>query len=94
MAKIQNLSLNPVTISGLCGRLKCCIAFENPTYLEAYNAMPKLNTEVITPDGKGLVVYNNLLNKKSLVRFGNKESGISEKEYDLKDIKVISNGKK
>lgn len=93
MAKIQNLSLNPVNISGLCGRLKCCIAYENPTYLESFNLMPKINTEVRTPRGVGLVVYNDLLNRKSLVRFGNKDAGFEEIEFSLDEIKVMKDEK-
>ena len=56
MAKNQGLSLNPVKISGLCGRLMCCLGYENEYYADACKRVPKLGTEVGTPDGKGLVV--------------------------------------
>ena len=65
MAKVQNLSLNPANISGICGRLFCCLAYENEHYSEMAKIMPKINSEIDTPKGKGKVVYNNLL--KTLV---------------------------
>ena len=71
MAKIQGLSLNPNNISGLCGKLKCCLTYENEHYSETYKIMPKINTEVLTPEGKGLVVYNNLLKQLVSVKFLN-----------------------
>jgi len=89
MAKIQGLSLNPTSIGGLCGKLKCCLAYENEHYLETYKLMPKLNTEVITPDGKGLVVYNDLLKRVVSVRFNNGEGMQNIKEFKLEDIKKI-----
>lgn len=61
MAKNQCLSLNPSKISGLCGRLMCCLEYENDYYLETAKRMPKINSEVITPQGPGIVVYNNMI---------------------------------
>ena len=55
MAKVQGLSLNPVNISGLCGRLMCCLKYENEHYLETSKIMPKLNETITTPDGEGKV---------------------------------------
>ncbi|MBR1890304.1 MAG: stage 0 sporulation protein [Clostridia bacterium] len=69
MAKNQNLSLNPASISGLCGKLMCCLAYENPTYQEAIKAMPKINSTVSTKDGKGVVVFNDLLKREVDVKF-------------------------
>ena len=69
MAKNQNLSLNPANISGLCGKLMCCIAYENPTYQEALSVMPKVNSQVSTKDGKGTVVFNDLLKREVDVKF-------------------------
>ncbi len=86
MAKNQNLSLNPNSISGLCGKLMCCIAYENPTYQESIKLMPKVNSEVKTKDGVGVVVYNDLLNRKVDVKFvKGDESEI--KTYSLEEIK-------
>lgn len=69
MAKNQNLSLNPASISGLCGKLMCCIAYENPTYAEALKVMPKVGTQVSTKEGKGTVVFNDLLKREVDVKF-------------------------
>ena len=56
MAKNQGLSLNPGKISGLCGRLMCCLSYENDYYADAYKKMPKTGGTVGTPEGKGTVV--------------------------------------
>ncbi len=89
MAKTQNLSLNPTKISGTCGRLMCCLAYENEYYQEVGTKMPKLNSLVQTPNGKGTVVYNNLL--KQLVSVRHEVDGnFSVDEYALKDIKVLN----
>ena len=86
MAKNQNLSLNPNSISGLCGKLMCCIAYENPTYQESIKLMPKVNSEVKAKDGVGVVIYNDLLNRKVDVKFvKGDESEI--KTYSLEEIK-------
>ena len=55
MAKEQNLLLNPTKISGLCGRLMCCLKYEQDTYDEVYHSVPRVGKEVITPDGRGIV---------------------------------------
>lgn len=86
MAKNQGLSLNPNNISGLCGKLLCCLAYENPYYVETLKVMPKVNTKVDTPDGNGVVVYNDLLKKEVSVKFEN-ESSSEIKIYPLDKIK-------
>ena len=88
MAKIQGLSLNPSSISGLCGKLKCCLSYENEYYSEMYSKMPKVNTEVITPDGKGLVIFNNILKQTVSVKFKNVDESSTIREYGIKDIKL------
>lgn len=86
MAKNQGLSLNPNSISGLCGKLMCCIAYENPTYQEALKIMPHVGKEVSTKDGQGTVVFNNLLERTVDVKFvRGDESEI--KTYPLEEIK-------
>ena len=69
MAKNQGLSLNPTKISGLCGRLMCCLAYENDHYSQITEKMPKINSIVTTKDGEGKVVYNNLLKQTVDVKF-------------------------
>lgn len=89
MAKTQNLSLNPTKISGLCGRLMCCLGYENKHYAETAALMPKINTEVETPNGKGTVSYNDLLKRQVTVKFGTETP-----EYKVYDLKEISWNKK
>ena len=61
MAKTQNLSLNPTKISGICGRLMCCLKFENEVYSKLKKGMPNQGERIITPDGKAIVVDTNIL---------------------------------
>ena len=64
MAKEQGLSLNPTKISGTCGRLMCCLKYEQEAYEDLLKITPKQGAFVSTPDGKGTVVYVNLLKGK------------------------------
>ena len=68
MAKVQNLSLNPAKISGICGRLMCCLKYENDIYLEFRKGMPDVGESVKTPDGTAKVVDTNLLERTVKVR--------------------------
>lgn len=61
MAKVQNLSLNPTKISGICGRLMCCLKYENDIYSELKKGMPNVGERVRTPDGTGVVTDVNIL---------------------------------
>lgn len=87
MAKTQGLSLNPTKISGICGRLMCCLAYENETYAEISTKMPKLNSKVATKDGVGTVIYNNILKGMVTVRV-EKDGEIKVGEYPLSDIEI------
>lgn len=73
MAKDQNLSLNPSKISGICGRLMCCLKYENEAYEKAREIVPPVGTPVKTPKGKGQVVDNNLLRETVTVELENQE---------------------
>ena len=53
MAKDQGMVLNPTKVSGQCGRLKCCLVYEQATYAELRKGLPHLGKRVITPDGEG-----------------------------------------
>lgn len=86
MAKNQSLSLNPNNISGLCGKLLCCLAYENPYYVEVMKEMPKVGSEIDTPDGKGKVVYNDLIKKTVSVKFVT-ENTSEIKSYAVEDLK-------
>jgi cell fate regulator YaaT (PSP1 superfamily) len=67
MAKDQNLTLNPGKLSGMCGRLKCCLAFEHPLYAELRRALPKVGCCVGTCQGPGTVRGQNVLEQTVLV---------------------------
>lgn len=86
MAKNQGLALNPNSISGLCGKLLCCLSYENAHYVELLKIMPKVNSFVKTPDGEGKVVYCDLLQKKVDVRFADENSS-EIKTFDVNDLK-------
>jgi len=63
MAKEQNIALNPTKISGICGRLMCCLAYEYPTYMELKKDLPRLGKHIVTRSGKGKVIRQNVLNQ-------------------------------
>lgn len=86
MAKNQNLSLNPNAISGLCGKLLCCLAYENSTYAEALKVMPRVGQQVHTKDGNGTVVFNNLLKREVDVKFVRGEE-TETKTFALEELK-------
>ncbi|MBE5738644.1 MAG: stage 0 sporulation protein [Clostridiales bacterium] len=89
MAKTQGLSLNPTKISGICGRLMCCLAYENELYADISVKMPKLNSKVNTKDGLGTVVYNNILKQIVTVRV-EKDGEIKVGEYALDEIEQVA----
>ena len=92
MAKNQNLSLNPSKISGLCGRLMCCLAYENDYYAETGKKMPKIGAEVVTPDGKGIVVNINMLKMEVRVKIEDKQKDIvTYHDYPVAQIKFKRN---
>lgn len=80
MAKNQNLSLNPVNISGLCGKLLCCIKFENETYNENRLLLPKMGSFVKTTEGRGKVISVNIIDKS--IRVALPENVISSFKVD------------
>lgn len=81
MAKVQNLSLNPTKISGICGRLMCCLKYENDVYMELKKGLPDNGEKVKTRDGMGKVVETNILESKVKVRLytGEKDEDGAEK---------------
>jgi cell fate regulator YaaT (PSP1 superfamily) len=90
MAKEQGLSLNPSKISGTCGRLMCCLKYEQATYEHLLKHMPKTDAVVKTPDGKGVVADSNILTGKVKVRL-DKDDGSALHSYDVKDLVIIRN---
>lgn len=73
MAKNQNLSLNITKLSGLCGRLMCCLAYENKLYMDLNRKLPRINSKVTTPDGTGTVIDINALKEEITVEFQDKQ---------------------
>lgn len=87
MAKNQNLSLNPTKISGVCGRLMCCLKYENDLYTKLRDGIPDNGEKVGTPDGMGKVFDTNILEETVRVRLFTgelDENGNEKLETDLK----------
>ena len=91
MAKTQNLSLNPTKISGTCGRLMCCLKYEQDAYEDLIRTSPKLESFVDTPEGRGTVVEVDLLRQRVKVRMEAEPETISV--FSNSDIAVLRNGK-
>ena len=91
MAKTQSLSLNPTKISGTCGRLMCCLKYEQDAYEDALRRMPKADSFVMTPDGPGNVSDVNLLKETVNVRLDDKNE--QPRTYRNSEIWVLRNGK-
>ena len=91
MAKTQNLSLNPAKISGTCGRLMCCLKYEQNAYEDASKRMPKNDSFVDTPDGIGNISGVDLLREEVQVRLDSAPE--SPKRYNNCEIRVLRNGK-
>ena len=91
MAKTQNLSLNPTKISGTCGRLMCCLKYEQDAYEDLIRTSPKLESFVDTPDGRGTVVELDLLRQRVKVRFEDRPEVTAT--FSNEDIAVLRNGK-
>ena len=91
MAKTQSLSLNPTKISGTCGRLMCCLKYEQDAYEDLIRNSPKAESFVDTPDGRGTVIELDLLRQRVKVRM--EENPDSVGVYANSDIAVLRNGK-
>ena len=91
MAKTQNLSLNPTKISGTCGRLMCCLKYEQSAYEDAAKRMPKNDSFVDTPDGIGNISSVDLLREEVTVRLDSAPE--SPRRYKRCEIVVLRNGK-
>ena len=91
MAKTQNLSLNPTKISGTCGRLMCCLKYEQDAYEDLLRTSPKPESFVDTPDGRGTVVEIDLLRQRVKVRMEKQPESVGT--YRNEDIAILRNGK-
>ena len=92
MAKEQGLSLNPTKISGSCGRLMCCLKYEQDSYAYLMKITPGIGDSVKTPEGVGTVVDVNMITGNLIVK-PNTEDGIPYK-VNRKDVKILKNRKK
>ena len=100
MAKVQNLSLNPTKISGICGRLMCCLKFENEVYTHLKKGMPTVGEKIKTPDGMAIVtdvnILENIIKSRLILEEGSKEKNIEEKlsteiySYGKEEIKRVN----
>ena len=92
MAKEQGLSLNPTKISGTCGRLMCCLKYEQEAYEDLLRRTPKNGALVQTPEGKGVVVEQNLLTGILKVRL-DKEPEVAPKVFKASQVRLIKDAK-
>ena len=86
MAKMQKATLDPSKISGYCGRLKCCLRYEDKTYTELKKQLPKKNTKVQTQYGQGKVVDSQILTQLVVVEF----DGAKKTAIPLEEIQIIA----
>ena len=93
MAKNQGLHLNPSKISGLCGRLMCCLEYENEYYAEVFKKMPKVGGTVKSPDGEGVVVSNDMLKLITKVKISKPDGTEVYKDFPTADLDFKRNVK-
>lgn len=92
MAKEQGLSLSPTKISGTCGRLMCCLKYEQEAYTDLLKRTPKIGAIVNTPEGRGLVVENNLIAGTLKVKLNNTPDDVAPKTFTVKQCKLVKDG--
>ena len=91
MAKEQNMSLNPSKISGNCGRLMCCLKYEQDVYDEKIARLPKIGAIVKTEEGDGTVEGVETLKERLRVKLKDENGEFYYKKYDAKDVTIIKN---
>lgn len=92
MAKEQGLSLNPVKISGICGRLMCCLKYEQETYADLLRTVPGVNAVVMTPMGRGTVTDHNLITGVVYVRLASAPEAAPHL-FHAKEVRVLKKAK-
>ena len=92
MAKEQGLSLSPTKISGTCGRLMCCLKYEQEAYSDLLKRTPKIGAIVKTPHGRGLVVENNLLTQTLKVKMDNTPDDAAPQTFKVREVKLVKDG--
>lgn len=86
MAKDQSLSLNPSKISGQCGRLMCCLKYEQDNYEVTLKKLPRVGKEILTPDGLGTVTEIGVIREKVKVRLRQSDDTYDVHEYSLDEV--------
>ncbi len=94
MAKEQNLSLSPTKISGLCGRLMCCLNYEQELYEKAKKKLPRVDKEVTTPDGNGIVIEVAPLTEIIKVKVQLADGSFDVREYPAEEVQLAHGPKK
>ena len=92
MAKEQGLSLSPVKISGTCGRLMCCLKYEQEAYTDLLKHTPKVGAIVKTAMGKGVVVESNLLSQTLKVKMDNTPDEAAPQTFKVREVKLLKDG--
>ena len=94
MAKNQNIALNPQRINGMCGRLLCCLKYEDAYYDEMQKIMPKMNSYINTPNGRGQVTAQDFLRATVTVSIQKDDESTEIKTYKLDELNITPKDKK
>ncbi len=92
MAKEQGLSLSPTKISGTCGRLMCCLKYEQDAYTDLLKRTPKVGAIVKTPMGRGLVTETNLITQTLKVKMDNTPDDAVPQTFKVKEVRLVKDG--
>ncbi len=92
MAKEQGLSLSPTKISGTCGRLMCCLKYEQDAYTDLLRRTPKVGAIVKTPMGRGLVTETNLITQTLKVKMDNTPDDAVPQTFKVKEVRLVKDG--
>ncbi len=87
MAKEQNLSLNPTKISGQCGRLMCCLKYEQDNYEQVLKRLPRVGKDIVTPDGVGVITEINCIKERVKVRIRVDDDTFDVREYAIDEVR-------
>lgn len=90
MAKSQNLSLNPTKISGICGRLMCCLKYEQECYDIMHKQMPTVGIECVTVDGSGVVIENNVITERTKVKVTLADGTLDVRSYPFNELNYVN----
>jgi len=93
MAKEQGLSLSPTKISGTCGRLMCCLKYEQDAYTDLLKRTPKVGAIVKTPLGRGVVVESNLLSQTLKVKMDNTPDDAAPQSFRVREVRLVKDGR-